>query len=212
MLIAAVGTDEFRFDEESHRYWLAGREMPSVSSILRSSGIVDYRGYPVVDRQRYLERGRAVHAACSEIIQGTFIEDSLLWTPEYEPYIQSFKAFLVESRAKPLLTEVSVYHRGFWYAGRLDFIMEYQGLVGVADIKTNHAQRATRIQTMLYAMAVSSLGETINYEYADRCHLRMGVEVYGDSRPGRARWYENDEEDRAIAISAINCWNWAHAA
>jgi len=55
---------DFSFDEELHRYTVAGHDVPSCSRILSSGGLVDFRfvGQDILERKS--ELGREVHKAC----------------------------------------------------------------------------------------------------------------------------------------------------
>lgn len=61
---------DFTFDEELHRYSVAGRDVPACTRVLSSGGLVDFSfvGQDILERKS--ELGREAHKACHLWIQG----------------------------------------------------------------------------------------------------------------------------------------------
>jgi hypothetical protein len=208
--IPSVG---FFFDQREHRFWLNAVEMPGVTRILQSVGIVDYSHLPhgpgPESRGSYLARGQAVHAALAQIITGRFDYQYYERMPHWAGFIKSGEAWLQLARPEVLAVEQPVYNTDLWYAGVLDLILRFQGRLCVPDWKNNKAQRAARIQTKLYELAIPSLGQLVRYRYADQPHARLAIELSPTGKAGRAVWYDShDLADLQIAEAAVAIYHW----
>ena len=142
------------FDPVAHRYTLDGREMPSVTTILR--GLDDFSNVPAHRLAAAGDRGTRVHTACNLAVLGTLDESTV--DAEVRPYLDQFRKFLRESRFIPTLTECRVYDEQLWYAGTLDLFGDLPGCLDVQiDIKSGAIPRSAGPQTAAYACALYSL-------------------------------------------------------
>ncbi len=141
----------FEFDPLAHRYTLGGREMPSVTTILR--GLDDFSSVPAHRLAAAANRGTRVHTACNLAVLGTLDESTV--DDEVAPYLAQFRKFLRESRFIPTLSECRVYDDNLWYAGTLDLFGDLPGQVDVQiDIKSGAIPRSAGPQTAAYAHAL----------------------------------------------------------
>lgn len=76
--------------------------------------------------------GSAVHALCEKIANGEGVENN----SETEPFIAGYRAFIKKYSVKFIETEATVFSKEHGYAGTLDAIIEVDGKLYVADIKT----------------------------------------------------------------------------
>jgi hypothetical protein len=144
----------FEFDPVAHRYTLGGREMPSVTTILR--GMDDFSRVPPAVLERAGDRGTRVHKACSLDVLG--ILDPATVDDEVAPYLAQFRKFLRESGFVPTLTECQVYDKHRWYAGTLDLFGDLPDCKDVQiDIKSGAIPRSVGPQTAAYACALYAL-------------------------------------------------------
>jgi hypothetical protein len=107
-----------KFDEGTHRYWLDGRPVPSVTQVLAPSR-ADLLAIPsdILERKRAL--GVAVHRATELIDLGEELDpDSLDET--WLPYIAAWRKFRAEVDFQITHVERKVWHRQMRYAGTLD--------------------------------------------------------------------------------------------
>lgn len=152
---SSTPTRGLRYSDPSHRYWLDGRPVPGVTTIL---GVLDKPAIPKwaaaqvaeyvadhpdgVETLRQMGRGPMVHALKNLPWQkrddagtrGNVIHDyaeQLLHGREVEvdgehiPVVESALAFMEDWRIKPLLIEAPVASREHHWAGTLDLIAEY---------------------------------------------------------------------------------------
>jgi len=139
---------QFEFDPAAHRYTLDGRELPSVTQILR--GLDDFSNVPARVLERARDRGTRVHSACNLDVLGILDENTV--DDEVAPYLAQFRKFLRESGFQPTLTECRVYDDVLWYAGTLDLFGDLPGCIDVQiDIKSGAIPRSVGPQTAAYA-------------------------------------------------------------
>lgn len=142
---------ELIFDPAAHRYTLAGAELPSVTTVLESVGLIDYSHIPWPTRQMALERGRAVHEAIALDLEGDLDEESADEAGVLG-YVQAARAARAELGVLvPDAWEQRVYHERWRYAGTLDL---RAGKV-LIDWKTNQAEHWVRFQLAAYAACIA---------------------------------------------------------
>lgn len=131
-----------RFDADEHRYWLDGRELPSVTTVLKSVGIIDPSKYAGGDAAL---RGTYVHEALSMVDLDTAALDERL-----RGFVAAWRLFIHQNNVEVLSTEKRVYSRFHGYAGTRDCLVVFHGTCWVLDIKTGGRERWHGLQTMAY--------------------------------------------------------------
>lgn len=162
---------DLAFDADAHVYTVAGIVRPSVTQILEDTGVIDYSFIPDVSRDRYLQRGRAVHLATHYFDEGDLDEETL--PEEIRPYLEAWKSFRHDSRFTWDRVEFRSFHPRYGYAGQLDRAGRppaKRALKVLLDIKTTQAPEWVRMQTAAYAAFFES----------PRSYLRMAVELHAD--------------------------------
>lgn len=146
------------FDAVEHRYELvdvAGtrRALPSVTTILRTVGYINFSGVPGDILERALARGTRVHQALQYWSEGL-----LDWTSvgdEDRPYVEAGAEWMTRAGFSPLAQEVRLYHATWQYAGTCDLLGWQDGQPAIADFKTGDPRDvAADLQLMFYAEAV----------------------------------------------------------
>ena len=184
----------FEFDPVAHRYTLNGREMPSVTTILRE--LDDFSNVPAHRLAAAGDRGTRVHTACNLAVLGTLDENTVDY--EVRPYLDQFRKFLRESRFAPTLSEFRVYDDKLWYAGTLDLFGDLPGQVDVQiDIKSGAVPLSAGPQTAAYAHAL---------------HARTGIKTRKryvlDLKPAKYSLQPlTDPNDMAVFTSALRKFN-----
>lgn len=163
------------FDEETHTYRVDGREVPSVTTVLKAAGIghTDTEGSyripdEVMDAAR--DRGNDIHLACEYLDRGGVDAD---WDdgepPEWWPYLEAYECFKEDVGFVPDLIEQAVYCSGHDYAGTID----RAGWIGdervVLDLKSGGGGLKAWHPVQLAAYAYALRGE--------RWPLRMVLEL-----------------------------------
>jgi hypothetical protein len=145
-------SDGFAYSEPTHQYFIDGVEVPSVTTILKSAGIIDDRFYTEAGR----ERGTAVHLACQLLDEDDLDFDSV--AEEISGYLKAYQAFKKDSGFKPLKIEEGVYNRVYQYAGRYDRLGEIDGKIVLMDIKTGAIPKWVELQLLGYETAIVDMG------------------------------------------------------
>lgn len=126
-----------------------------VASSDRFAAIKTLKGIPWEKRDAAAVKGSEIHALAELIIHGHEAEvpDALLG------YVNGYVKFLEEFDVQPILTEIPVANRTWWYAGKPDAIVHMPFGVGdrqnwLLDWKTSNAVYGeTSLQTAAYARA-----------------------------------------------------------
>ena len=79
---------DLRFDAEAHRYYLDGREVPSVTRVLSDLELIPFANFEASPAAR---RGSAVHEACKLDDLGKLDEGSV--GPNVIGYLQAWRLF-----------------------------------------------------------------------------------------------------------------------
>ena len=150
------------FDAETHRYWLEGNEIPSVSRIIQ--GLKLTPPYYKSDRsQELMVRGTHVHTCTQYHDEGRLHERS--WEPEYHAFLEGWKAFRTIFGGEPIEIEKKVSSNQFRYAGTLDRVFKLPSPtdpnaeeLAVIDIKTGSPSNWHGLQLAAYQIAYEEEG------------------------------------------------------
>lgn len=140
------------FDAATHAYTLDEVRVPSVTGILKASGLVDFSRIPPSIREDALERGRAVHAAIhfyneQDLDVAQFSADF----PVYAPYLRAWIAFCEQRHFVAVLNEHRIVSRRLRVAGTLDCLGLLDGVAVLLDFKTGRPDDvAANLQTAAY--------------------------------------------------------------
>ena len=127
-----MGAPDFRFDQESHTYWLDGVQIDGVTSMLKD--MEDLSSIPTEILARKAALGTAVHYATELDDQGLLDEDTV--HEEVRGYLEGWRLFKREHKVELISIEQNLAHRRMRYAGTVDRVMKVDGERGVWDIKT----------------------------------------------------------------------------
>lgn len=126
------------FQEEGHKYFWGGNQIPSVTQILKMAGLSN----GVVDEVAAM-RGKMVHSACEFYDEGDLDEAQL--DPLIVPYLEGWKQFRKDTGLKMELIEKKLYsYLGF--AGTIDRFS--RGML--IDIKSGGVDWVTGLQLAGY--------------------------------------------------------------
>ena len=185
------------FDEVAHAYFLDGKQLPSVTQLLKL--VVSFDNIPedVLEHKRQI--GVAVHKACELLDEDDLDEDSL--SPSLIKYVDAYKLFKRQNKVEILLNEQKMCHKTLGYAGTVDRvgIINNDSKRTIIDLKTSASLSDwVGLQLAGYSMALSShTGEQYK-----RCALQL--------RPdGTYRYREYiDPMDLPVFHSLLNVCKW----
>lgn len=139
----------FRFDHESHTYWIGDRQIPNVTSMLKATGHVDDTYFTEESRRR----GQAVHGLTSDYDLKGLDVDRLV--SPFRGYVLAHAEAMKRLKPAWLAVEVPEVHPKFGYGCRCDRVGKIYGAIGTLDEKTGPPSKWHSIQTALQAIAVS---------------------------------------------------------
>jgi|KBSMisStandDraft_5_1062788.scaffolds.fasta_scaffold00317_35 hypothetical protein len=140
------------FDHVPHRYFLDGNPVPSVTGILKASGLIDFSSIPAGILESARERGTYVHQAIhfyneQDLDLAQFGEDF----PSYVGYLEGWITFCQQRHFVPVLNEHRVASRRYQIAGTLDCLGVLDGTAVLLDFATGRPQDVSKdLQTAAY--------------------------------------------------------------
>lgn len=217
------------FDRELHVYRLNGAVVPSVTTVLRQAGYVEwYRDltekiaegefgaadgvYALIQRGQRLKaarkRGQDVHNLMHFVLEDDLDEDSI--DEQYRGYLESGKKYLDAYVKEMFRAECRVWSVRHWYAGTLDLLgVHADGHVCLWDWATGDPADVSKdLQTAAYLNAALEMA-TADQELLEQLRFkgpvvrRRSVRLYRDGRIGRERLY-TDPRDVANFLNALS--------
>jgi hypothetical protein len=121
------------FDPLLHEYHASGRLLPSVTTIMRATGLVN--GWSIKEDPQYRMRGQAAHEAARLIDTGEYSEEG---THELiRPYARQYRQFVSDIGFIAHGWEISMAHITLGFAGTFDIVgLDKNGDVLLIDVKT----------------------------------------------------------------------------
>lgn len=175
--------------DSTHQYFMDGKEVPSVTAILKAAGLYDEDYFTEESRAR----GSYVHKACLYHLQDDLVEDM---PAEYRGYVEAFKLFMAESECKPILEqcEVPLFSHIFRYGGTPDMPCMFKGRKSLVDIKTGAEAPTTGVQLAGYVQLMDTL--------SDRYALYLKADGKYKLKP------YVDRKDIQIFNAALTLYHW----
>jgi len=186
---------EFRFDEETHTYYLGDMVLPSVTQVLKAEGFYNHRGDPW-----YMERGSIIH----EVTELYDLDDLDMESvdPQIMPYLQAYIKFRKESGFRPGSIEFPLCHPVYLYAGTIDRL----GTIGdeyiLLDIKSGSPQKADALQLAAYHDLV------MNDDECKRPAIRCYNLYLRSDGTYRFPEQKNIQGHLVTFLSALHCYRW----
>jgi hypothetical protein len=216
----------FYFDEGSHTYYLDGKPLTGVTTVLQciaKPALIQWAANMCADyiKENYsgeltdelLKEARTAHRKKKEDAgqKGTDVHSLVEnWiktgvSPE-EPnkQFQNFVNWAQENKVKFLTSEQRVYSKKHWYAGTLDFICEIDGKKYIGDLKTSSGiyGREYFFQCAGYRQALEEMGET---DFHGSIIVRCGKK--GDFETKESFDYETDRDGFNAALRLYRILN-----
>ena len=177
-----------QFDEATHTYTLDGKELPSVTHIIRYLAVDKANN---ADQNMALiarERGSAVHEATVMYDYSGEIPDD--FPTEYAPYMEAYVQFCRDYCIKWELIEHQMGNETLGFAGTLDRFGVIDDKLCILDIKTSYKVDIPSLSAQLTAYHDLLLNE--QFERLENTNIRhLGLQLM---RTGKYRLYETDCE------------------
>lgn len=195
-----------RFEPVPHKYFLEpdGVELPSVTTVLKETRLIDYSMIPQDVLEAASKRGTAVHLALQFFDEGDLDESSL--SDEIRPYLEAYKTFLEQTGFVPAMIEQRVWSPTYRYAGTLDRTGTFPRADGGVDLvcldfKTGIPMKGHPLQLAAY---VACLPEPRKYR-------RMSLYLKPDVWTLVEFEAKNYREDLGVFLHALSCQHWRMA-
>lgn len=146
MATASYVTSGLVFEPIEHKYFFRGNEIPSVTTIIKRSGLVDERFFNEEGRIRGTAAHEAIHLSVHNILDENNLHEIIL------PYFIQWKRFMAESKFLPekKFCEGCYYNSVYRYAGKIDLFGKLNGRWALIEVKTGDDTTA-HLQTAAYA-------------------------------------------------------------
>lgn len=154
------------FSADAHTYELDGVRVPSVTTVLRASGLIDFNGIPRPILEAARRRGTIVHQAIhfyneDDLDLETFERDF----PSYAGYLRSWIALAESGRLQTVLCEHRVASRKYRYAGTIDWLGVFDGHGAILDFATGDPEDCAKdLQTAGYLSAALEWSREVGEE------------------------------------------------
>ena len=184
-------TGVLTFDEKEHKYFLDGRHILNITTILKLANLIDDRWFS----EEATVRGSAVHKAILYSIQSDLEKKNL--HPIVAPYFEAWEKFVNDFSFEPIkeLCEKPQYHPDYFYAGTPDAIGHSKGRPWLVEVKTGD------FKTAGYQTAAQENFPEIKRLFVQRFVLKLN----NDSTYKLIR--QTDESDFEVFKSALNIAN-----
>lgn len=142
------------FEPIAHRYELDGAEVPSVTGVLRASGLIDFSQIPPSILEAARERGTKVHQAIHYWGDGDLnVLEFARDFPDLIGYLESWMRLIDSGRLLTILREYRVASRRHRAAGTLDWLGVFDGHAAIIDFATGDPDDAFKdLQTAGYCI------------------------------------------------------------
>jgi len=164
-----INNRTLEYDDGTHTYLVDGIIVPSVTQLLNRKFGHKYDDVDSGVLRAAAERGTMIHKA----VEGYCKSGAFGPVPEVQDFafLQKYYKFAVEHNELPIILDIA----GDTFAGRLDLILNFDGVLAVADIKTTSTLDKDYLghQLNLYRIgAMQSYGFDIQKVFG--IHLRDG--------------------------------------
>ena len=150
-------------DPLQHRYWLDGREFPSITTVLQDCGMTTSKWFG--DDSQYRNRGTAVHELCADIATLERPDSTCVWDGTCTcgavgecrhtvafPYARSFEQWVRRAGfvVEPGMIELRVWSATLQCAGTLDLWGHAGRHRVLVDLKSGQPQNGAALQLAAY--------------------------------------------------------------
>ena len=132
------------FNEEKHEYSYGGKQLPSVTTVIKKVLNIEYPDYAIY----HATRGTYVHKAIELWFKGVL--DFKTIDEAVKPYLDSFIKFQEKAKIEPVILEERFADKNISFAGTVDIVGKVKGKTYLFDIKTGQKQDSYNAQMAGY--------------------------------------------------------------
>jgi len=176
---------ELTFEEKGHKYFHGGVQIPGVTSLIDSFGLVNHKA-----SKGYLDRGTAIHLMLQLHDENDLDEELVIIN---KPWLDGYKLFLSDTGFKPMRIEAMAHHDNYLIATRIDRDGKMNGELVLLELKSGAKQQWWGWQLALQQIAVQE-------EYKKR----FALSLTGDGKYKLHAFHERRWLYEAQAILTVN--------
>ena len=191
------------FDNSEHRYFIGGSPIPSVTQVLRATGILpDYRMVKreVLEQKRQL--GTALHE-CLHFLQEGDLDESTI-DEEVRPRLDAYQQFVADHDFKPLECELRMWVtlNGMRYGGCADVTGTIKEEPTLLDFKSSKGlpEPGWGCQTAAYEMGLK------RPLVPPFCYRRYSLQLLENGSYKKHEWKEKSDAEVFKLALAITWW------
>lgn len=188
---------DFRFEKETHTYWLADRQLVGTTRVLETFNFLNHHTPWFTPEAR--DRGSRLHHFCAHVDMGT-----LNWAEvdlDLLDDVDAYEKWVAQHRFRPIMVEKPLYSKLYFHAGTLDVFGQFEGSsrYAVIDRKSGLAGLATGLQTGSYA-------QLVHEEIGVPLHMidRFALQSLGESKPKMVPY--PDKKEIPIFLSLVSAF------
>ena len=132
------------FNEEKHEYSYGGKQLPSVTTVIKKVLNIEYPDYAIY----HATRGTYVHKAIELWFKGVLDFETI--DEAVKPYLDSFIKFQEKAKIEPVILEERFADKNISFAGTVDIVGKVKGKTYLFDIKTGQKQDSYNVQMAGY--------------------------------------------------------------
>ena len=132
------------FNEEKHEYSYGGKQLPSVTTVIKKVLNIEYPDYAIY----HATRGTYVHKAIELWFKGVLDFETV--DEAVKPYLDSFIKFQEKAKIEPVILEERFADKNISFAGTVDIVGKVKGKTYLFDIKTGQKQDSYNVQMAGY--------------------------------------------------------------
>ena len=132
------------FNEEKHEYSYGGKQLPSVTTVIKEILNIEYPDYAIY----HATRGTYVHKAIELWFKGVLDFETV--DEAVKPYLDSFIKFQEKAKIEPVILEERFADKNITFAGTVDIVGKVKGKTYLFDIKTGQKQDSYNAQMAGY--------------------------------------------------------------
>ena len=147
------------FNEKEHKYSYDGKQLPSVTTVIKEILNIEYPDYAIY----HATRGTFVHKAIELYLRGILNFETVDET--IKPYLDAFIKFQEKANIEPVILEERFADKNITFAGTVDIVGKVKGKTYLFDIKTGQKQDSYNAQMAGYKKLLNDNGINIDGIY-----------------------------------------------
>lgn len=170
------------FNEKEHKYYYGGKEVPSVSQIMKAITTFFYSDIPQTALDIACERGSQIHKAIYdyELFSDYEIEE------KYKGYFESYLKFKENNKPK-ILHQEKMLTNGEW-AGTIDCICEIGNKTWLIDWKTSRDLHKNLLGVQEYGYSELCRSNGLKIDKYGAVHLKKDGYEFVEIEPNKEMW------------------------